>query len=98
MIANYGYDDGSGYYYITINGDVCARCETHPCVEACPSGVYAIELDDYDDVVAVVAEKIRRRLREACSSCKGQNGAGGVAERNLPCTSACPGNALRHSW
>ena len=25
MIANYGYEDGSGFYYITIDGDVCAR-------------------------------------------------------------------------
>ena len=97
MISNYGYEDGSGFYYITIDGDGCAKCATHGCVEACPQAVYVLEIDDYDDLVAVVTEATRRRLRETCSSCKGQNGAGG-AERPLPCTTACPAGALRHSW
>ncbi len=97
MIANYGYEDGSGFYYISIDGDVCARCPGHACVEACPTRVFAIEMDDYDDMVAVVTDAARKRLRELCSSCKGQNGSGG-AERKLPCTAACPEGALRHSW
>jgi ferredoxin len=97
MIANYGYEDGSGFYYITIDGDICARCSDHSCVAACPQGVYAIEMDDYDDFVAVVAEKSRKRLRELCALCKGQNGGGG-SEHKLPCTDACSAGALRHSW
>ena len=98
MIANYGYEDGSGFYYVTIDGDICARCEDHACLQACPAGVYAIEMDDYDDLVAIVADGMRKRLRETCAACKGQNGGGGTGERKLPCTSACSGNALRHSW
>ena len=70
MIANYGYEDGSGFYYITVDGDRCAVCEAHACVEACPGEVYAIEVDDYDDFVAVVVGDARRRLRELCSRCK----------------------------
>jgi ferredoxin len=97
MIANYGYEDGSGFYYITIDGDVCARCSHHACTKACPQSVYVIEMDDYDDLVAVVADGARKRLRELCAVCKGQNGAGGT-ERKLPCTAACPAGALRHSW
>ena len=97
MIANYGYEDGSGFYYITIDGGICATCSHHACVSACPYGVYEIEMDDYDDFVAAVAEKARKRLRELCSSCKGQNGSGG-SEHKLPCTAACPAGALRHSW
>jgi ferredoxin len=97
MIANYGYEDGSGFYYITIDGDVCAQCGHRGCIAACPQGVYAIEMDDYDDFVAVVAESARKRLRELCSVCKGQNGAGGTGQ-SLPCTAACPAGALRHSW
>jgi ferredoxin len=54
-------------------------------------------MDDYDDFVAVVTEDVRKRLRELCSLCKGQNGGGG-SEHRLPCTSACPADALRHSW
>jgi ferredoxin len=97
VIANYGYEDGSGFYYVTIDGDLCTACSGHGCVNACPAGVYAIEMDDYDDLVAVVNERARRRLRELCSSCKGQNGSGGT-DRRLPCTTACPAGALRHSW
>ena len=97
MIANYGYEDGSGFYYVTIDGDFCAGCAQHSCVTACPQGVYLIELDDYDDLVATVAEGARRRLRELCAVCKGQNGGGG-SEHKLPCTSACQAGALRHSW
>jgi ferredoxin len=97
MIANYGYEDGSGFYYITVDGDLCAKCEHHGCVTACPGHVYAIEMDDYDDFVAVVTGDARKRLRELCSLCKGQNGGGG-SEHKLPCTSACLAGALRHSW
>jgi len=97
VIANYGYEDGSGFYYITIDGDLCAKCSTHECVAACPQGVYAIEMDDYDDLVAVVTEQSRKRLRELCAPCKGRNG-NGQGERHLPCTDACPAGALRHSW
>jgi Fe-S-cluster-containing dehydrogenase component len=97
MIANYGYEDGSGFYYVTIDGDICADCSGHGCTKACPQGVLVIEMDDYDDFVAVVAESTRKRLRELCSVCKGQNVSGGT-ERRLPCTIACPAGALRHSW
>jgi ferredoxin len=97
MIANYGYEDGSGFYYITIDTDLCIACTDHACTKVCPASVYSVEMDDYDDFVATVAEGARRRLREICSVCKGQNGSGGT-ERRLACTDACPGGALRHSW
>jgi ferredoxin len=97
VIANYGYEDGSGFYYITIDGSACGGCAHHGCVDACPRNVYAIEMDDYDQNVAVVREEARKRLRELCSTCKGQNGGGG-SRHTLPCTSACPAGALRHSW
>lgn len=97
MIANYGYEDGSGFYYITIDGSRCATCTEHPCVAVCPGDVYAIKCDDYDDFVAVVTEAARRRLRELCSCCKAQNGDSGT-QRPLPCTSACAYDAIIHSW
>jgi ferredoxin len=97
MIANYGYEDGSGFYYITIDGDRCAACSGHDCVSACPQEVYAIETSDYDDLVAVVSDQARKRLRDLCSACKGRNG-GGEAEHRTPCTLACPLGAIRHSW
>jgi len=97
VIANYGYEDGSGFYYVTIDGDLCAKCSAYSCVAACPQSVYAIEMDDYDDLVAVVTESARKRLRETCAPCKGRNGDG-ATERELPCTSACRAGAIRHSW
>ncbi len=97
MIANFGYEDGSGFYYITIDGDVCTTCSDRGCVGACPQGVFAVEMDDYDDYVALVVEGARKRLRELCSTCKGQV-AGEGPDRELPCTRACPGGALKHSW
>ncbi len=97
MIANYGYEDASGFYYITIDGDSCATCAGHPCVDACPQSVYAVELDDYDDLVAVVTEKARRRLRELCAGCKAVNGTQG-SELRVPCAQACRAGAISHSW
>ncbi|MGI5940166.1 MAG: ferredoxin [Thermoleophilia bacterium] len=97
MIVGYGYEDGSGFYYITVDGDLCATCVDHPCVEACPRAVLAVELDDYDDLVAVVAEGARRRLRELCAECKAQ--AEGMGDgSSLLCVNACPAGALTHSW
>jgi ferredoxin len=97
VIANYGYEDGSGFYYIAIDGDKCATCTQRGCVSACPQGVYAVEMDDYDDYVAVVVETARKKLRELCSECKGK-GAVEDAVGQLPCAGACPGGALKHSW
>lgn len=97
MIANYGYEDGSGFYYITIDGQCCAVCTGYGCVSACPQKVYAIEPDDYEDLVAIVVESARRRLRELCAECKGNDGNRG-RERTLPCMSACSAGALTHSW
>jgi ferredoxin len=97
VIANYGYEDASGFYYITIDGGICAGCRDHGCVAACPQRVYSMEMDDYDDLAAVVVEGARKRLRELCAGCKGHNG-GGDAGRRLPCTNACEAGALKHSW
>ena len=49
MLANYGYKDGSGDFFITIDTERCAECADHPCVAACPAGVLEIIDDDYDD-------------------------------------------------
>jgi ferredoxin len=97
VIANYGYQDGSGFYYITIDGAICATCGERGCVAACPQAVYGVEMDDYDDYVAVVVESARKRLRELCSACKSGTAAEGQ-DGALPCTGACPEGALKHSW
>lgn len=93
MKANYGYLDGSGQYFITIDTDKCIDCGHHNCVKACPKGMFAIEMDDYDDEVAVIKEEFRKKLKYECGPCKP------VSDRPpLPCVQACTPGALEHSW
>ena len=93
MKANYGYMDGSGEYYITIDTDLCIKCTAHPCVEACPQSLFEIIVDDYDDEVSTVKEAHRKKIKYDCGACKP------VADRPpLPCMTACTPGAITHSW
>ncbi|MBI2918027.1 MAG: ferredoxin family protein [Chloroflexi bacterium] len=90
-LANYGYTDGAGTWYITIDTDKCDGCAK--CVEACPNAVFAVAEDDYGDMVAAVRGEVRKNLRYVCDPCKAvTRGA------QFPCQSACQGNAIHHSW
>ena len=95
MIANYGYKDGSGYWYIAIDTDKCNGCGD--CVEACPYGVLGVGEDPNDpfreEPVAWVTEEQRKKIKYTCAPCKP------VAERPpLPCMAACESGAISHSW
>jgi ferredoxin len=91
MRANYGYADGSGEYYLTIDTERCDGCGD--CVPACPAAVLAVEPDDYDEPKAVVRAELRRRLAEVCP------GLGACACRHAPtCQAACPRQAIQHTW
>lgn len=94
MIANYGYKDGSGEYYISIDTDKCIGCTAgRACLTACPKGMFEIITDDYDDEVAAVKQTFRRSLAFDCTDCKP---AGGYT--SLPCSAACTPGAIKHSW
>ena len=90
MRANYGYKDGSGEFFITIDSDLCNACEE--CVKACPAGVLEMITDDYDDVVAAVTEEHRRKIKYSCAPCKPTDAP------PLPCVAACEEGAIEHSW
>jgi Fe-S-cluster-containing hydrogenase component 2 len=93
MKANYGYLDGSGEYYITIETDKCIECGHHACTTACPKGLFEIIVDDYDDEVAAVKEDLRKKIKYECGPCKP------VSDRPpLPCVEACTPGAITHSW
>ena len=97
MIANYGYEDASGVYYISIDTDSCLTCSERSCVTACPGNVFLIELDDYDQEVARVKQECIKLITSCCSLCKG-NDEPKSKEKRLICEEACKKNAIKHTW
>ena len=95
MIANYGYKDGSGDYFITIDTDKCNGCRD--CVNACPGSGLDVGPDENDplcdDEVAFVTEEERKKIKYTCAPCKP------TADRQpLPCMTACKSGVISHSW
>ncbi len=95
MIANYGYMDGSGQYFIRIDTDRCDGCGE--CVTVCPAGVLVVGEDENDpfreEAVAKVADEHRKKIKYSCGPCKP------VKDRPpLPCVTACKPGAIDHSW
>ena len=91
MLANYGYTDGSGSYYITIDTDACNACRE--CLAACPQHIFGIAVDDYDEEKAAVKDEFKNNLKYLCAICKP------VSEwKSLPCLDVCKWRALKHSW
>lgn len=94
MIANYGYEDGSGIYYISIDTGKCADCRERGCIAACPAELFAAELDDYDDEIVVIRKAKTQLLKSCCSDCKPTAARSG----KLPCEKACAPAAIKHTW
>ena len=93
MIAHYGYKDGEGEFYLTIDQGRCAGCGGKPCLLACPLSVLVEEEDPYGETVAAVDDRKRRKLKYECMGCKPATG-----RPPLPCVEACPFGAITHSW
>ena len=95
MIANYGYKDGSGEYFITIDTDKCNGC--NKCEEACPYGVMAVGEDENDPLsdekVAFVTDTERKKIKYTCTPCKPSG-----KKTIPPCISSCDKDAITHSW
>ena len=91
MRASFGYADGSGEFFITIDTDLCNSCGD--CVPACPAGVLEMMVDDFDDEVATVASGQREKIKDSCAPCKPETG-----RPSLPCVAACEPEAIAHSW
>jgi len=95
MIANYGYKDGSGEYFISIDTDKCNGCAD--CEKACPYGVLITGEDPNDpfreERVAMVTEEHRRNLKYSCAPCKPVHN-----RPQLLCIKACTSGAIEHSW
>jgi len=96
MLANYGYKDGSGDFFITIDTDKCDGCGD--CVPACPASVFEVVDEDPNDPlreepVAMVAADKKKKLKYECSPCKPSSD-----RPALPCVEACKFRAISHSW
>ena len=95
MIAQYGYKDGSGDYFISIDTSKCDGC--NECVPVCPAGVLEVRENDFDplseELMAAVKEEHRKKIKYSCAPCK-QSDTMNV----FPCISACDPKAILHSW
>jgi Fe-S-cluster-containing hydrogenase component 2 len=95
MIANYGYKDGSGDWFITIDTDKCNGCGD--CVKACPSNVFELTEDPNDpfreEPVIIVGDQQRKKIKYTCGPCKPT-----TDRPPLPCVEACKDGAISHSW
>ena len=97
MLANYGYKDGSGDYFLVIDTEKCTGCGD--CVPACPVGVLELVEDEFDidsEIrVAAVVKAHSKTLKYSCAPCKP---AAGYAMGDLPCVKSCEPGAIGHSW
>ena len=95
MIANYGYKDGSGDFYISIDTDKCDGCED--CIPVCPAGVLEIRENEFDplaeDDMVAVTEEHRKKIKYSCAPCKPED-----STHDLPCVKVCEPDAIKHSW
>jgi ferredoxin len=92
MITHYGYSDGSGEYYITIDTDKCNGCGK--CVKKCPQSALQLEsmfIDLEDKTVASVTEEHRKKIKYTCSSCKPES-------NKSPCVLVCDMKSINCTW
>ncbi len=94
MIANYGFMDGSGSWFLAIDTDKCDGCGE--CVEVCPTKILEVGEDEYDpfreEPVAKVKPKERKKIRYDCAPCQP-----GYGKKSPPCVAACKPGAISHS-
>lgn len=88
---NYGYSDGNGDYFITIDVGRCDGCSE--CLPACPSAIFEMIQDDDSQPKASVVESARNQLDILCPGFH-------TCQRDLKvnCHSVCQKEAITHTW
>jgi Fe-S-cluster-containing hydrogenase component 2 len=94
MIAQYGFKDGSGDWFVVIDTDKCTGCGD--CIEACPAHIFEVGEDEFDpfneDPVTSVKINERNKIRYSCAPCQP-----GYGKNPAPCKAACGPGAISHS-
>lgn len=91
MKISYGYSDGTGEYYITIDTGKCDGCGK--CIEACPAAVLEIDSNDQGQPKARVKDTVRKRLHLVCPGYQNCS-----LSHQVNCHSACPHDAITQTW
>jgi predicted CoA-substrate-specific enzyme activase len=86
----YGYSDGTGEYFITVDTEQCDGCGE--CIEACPAGIFMLS-ENGGHAAAIVREEVRKRLSFVCPG----HGAC-AASHGETCKAVCTKQALDISW
>ncbi len=87
----YGYSDGSGEYYISIDLDRCNGCGE--CVSACPASAFEMISFDGAGQKARIKETARKRISIICP---GDEQCAASKEKN--CRMVCKSEAIGLSW
>jgi predicted CoA-substrate-specific enzyme activase len=88
---HFGYSDGTGDYFITLDLSKCNGCGK--CIAVCPAAVFELNREDGCQPKASVSEAARKRLSILCP---GFNTCSGSQEKN--CRNVCESNAISLSW
>ncbi|NLE90627.1 MAG: 4Fe-4S binding protein [Dehalococcoidales bacterium] len=87
----YGYEDGTGSYFISLDEGLCDGCGK--CADVCPAGIFClVQRDGYK--VAEVKQTAIKRLSALCPgfiTCRTGN-------HGVTCKNVCKHNAIEHSW
>ncbi len=89
--VHYGYTDGTGDYFITIDAGRCDGCGE--CVPVCPSGIFEVVQENTGQPKARVKEAARKNLAFLCPGFPSCNGS-----LKVNCHSVCPKDAISHTW
>ena len=110
MIANYGYEDASGSYFISIDTVKCNGCGE--CVRACtrttaidkPDGTLRLEDLLPSSVLEMTVDDYDQRVASVTETHRTRlryscaQCKPGQERQVLPCMAACKPNAITHSW
>ncbi|MFQ5996665.1 MAG: acyl-CoA dehydratase activase [Dehalococcoidales bacterium] len=88
---HYGYTDGTGSYFITIDAGRCDGCGE--CLTVCPSDIFEVVPDDNGQPKARVKEAARKKLALLCP---GFHACNNILPMN--CQRVCLKDAISHTW